>query len=98
MRPTFRNAPAPAIPATIVEKTSGAMIDLIRLRKMSRRKYTLLPQSGRSQPMNPPTISPIMIWMVNDGRYHGLRVLGAIEASCFIYGAESPTDYKPSHE
>jgi len=38
IRPTFRNAPAPAIPATIVENTSGAMIDLIRLMKMSRKK------------------------------------------------------------
>ena len=28
----------PAIPTTMVEMTSGAMIDLIRLRKMSRRK------------------------------------------------------------
>src|SRR5205085_11137738 len=38
MRPTLRSAPAPAIPTTIVENTSGAMIDLIRLMKMSRKK------------------------------------------------------------
>ena len=38
MHPTFFNAPAPAIPTTIVENTSGAMMDLIRLMKMSRKK------------------------------------------------------------
>src|ERR1700704_408025 len=71
MRPTFRNAPAPAIPTTMVEKTSGAMIDLIRLRKMSRRKKTAFPQSGRNQPTVAPTIKPIMICTVSDGQYHG---------------------------
>src|SRR6195256_6603420 len=73
MRPTFRNAPAPAIPTTMVEKTSGAMIDLIRLRKMSRRKKTAFPQSGRNQPTDAPAIKPIMICTVSDGRYHGRR-------------------------
>jgi hypothetical protein len=38
MRPTFLRSPPPAMPTTRVEKTSGAMIDLIRFRKMSRRK------------------------------------------------------------
>ena len=38
MRPTFFRSPPPAMPTTRVEKMSGAMIDLIRLRKMSRRK------------------------------------------------------------
>src|SRR6266404_9709824 len=73
MRPTFFNAPAPAIPTTMVEKTSGAMIDLMRLRKMSRRKKTAFPQSGRNQPTIAPTIKPIMICTVSDGRYHGRR-------------------------
>jgi hypothetical protein len=36
--------------------------------KMSRKVNRVTP-IGRSQPMNPPTISPIMIWVVNDGRY-----------------------------
>jgi hypothetical protein len=36
--PYFFQVAAPAIPTTSVEKISGAMIDLIRLRKMSRRK------------------------------------------------------------
>src|SRR2546426_10395481 len=75
MRPTFRKAPAPAIPTTIVENTSGAMMDLIRLRKMSRRKKTASPQSGRNQPITPPTSSPIMICTVSDGRYHGRRAI-----------------------
>src|ERR1700737_5113707 len=73
MRPTFRNAPAPAIPTKKVEKTSGGMIDLMRLRKMSRRKKTAFPQSGRNQPTVAPTIKPIMICTVSDGRYQGRR-------------------------
>ena len=36
--PTFFKSPPPAIPITIVEKTRGAIIDLIRLRKISRTK------------------------------------------------------------
>ena len=35
---TFFKSPPPAIPTTRVEKISGAMIDLMRFRKMSRRK------------------------------------------------------------
>src|SRR4029453_6827114 len=81
MRPTFRNAPAPAIPTTMVEKTSGAMIDLIRLMKRSRKKEPDFPQPGPRQPITPPTISPIMICTVKDGRYHGRRVCAAFIGS-----------------
>src|SRR4029453_18965975 len=35
----------------------------------------------RSQPITPPTISPIMIWTVKDGRYHGRRVWAAFIGS-----------------
>ena len=38
----------------------------------------MLPQSGRIQPMNPPTTRPIMIQAVSDRRYQGLRGLEAI--------------------
>src|SRR6059058_430577 len=73
MRPTLRSAPAPAMPPTMVENTSDAIIDLIRLMKMSRKKYTAFPQSGRSQPISPPTTNPIMICTVKEGRYHRRR-------------------------
>src|SRR6266404_3226845 len=71
IRPTFFRSPPPAIPTTRVEKISGAMIDLIRLRKISRRKKILLPQSGLSQPMIPPNTKPIKIWVVRVGLYQG---------------------------
>src|SRR5258707_7833439 len=75
IRPTFLRSPPPAIPTTRVEKISGAMIDLIRLRKMSRRKKILLPQSGLSQPMIPPNTNPIIIWVVSVVLYQGRTIL-----------------------
>src|SRR3954453_10836001 len=78
MRPTFLRSPPPAMPTTRVEKTSGAMTDLMRLRKISRRKKTLFPQSGPSHPRSPPTTRPIMIQVVSDRRYQGLRGCGTV--------------------
>src|SRR3954467_10726581 len=73
IRPTFLRSPPPAMPTTRVEKIRGAMIDLMRLRKMSRRTKRLFPHSGWTYPSTPPATRPIRIQVVSDRRYQGLR-------------------------
>src|SRR3989440_3430388 len=72
------------MPTTSVEKTSGAMIDLMRFRKMSRRKKTALPQSGRRYPSRPPTTSPTRIQPVSESLHQGRRPATALLFSSAI--------------
>src|SRR6266404_3041430 len=95
IRPTFFRSPPPAIPTTRVEKISGAMIDLIRLRKMSRRKKILLPQSGLSQPMIPPNTNPITIWVVSVGLYQGRTAVFFLEAEGFAIEFRRLNHHRP---
>src|SRR5215212_3735496 len=66
MRPTCRMSPVPAMPMTRVEKISGAMIDLIRLRKRSESGRTAVPHSGAIQPRRTPRMRPMKIFVVRD--------------------------------
>src|SRR5436305_15136814 len=78
------------MPTTRVEKTRGAMTDLMRLRKMSRRKKTLFPQSGRTHPRSPPATRPTRIQVVSDSRYQGFcggRGSGALSVDGVDLGA-----------
>ncbi len=59
-------SPVPAIPITSVEKMSGAITDLIRLRNRIERGRSAIPQSGFSQPKRMPRMRPMKIFVVSE--------------------------------
>ena len=81
MRPTFLMSPVPAMPCTMLAKTSGAIIALIRCRKMSRPSVSHSSQpafvaGGRlliHQPTRQPTTNPRRICFVRLGWYQDRR-------------------------
>src|SRR5213594_405686 len=68
MRPIALSSPVPAIPTTRVEKTSGAMIILMRRRKASAKGLVAVPNGGQMYPTAMPSTSAIRIWAVRPGR------------------------------
>ena len=81
IRPTFFMSPVPAMPWTMLPSTSGAIITLMRLRKMSRTRLSHWLQAARwpsgspiiHHPTRHPSTSPIMIWRVSDRWCQGFR-------------------------
>ncbi len=68
MRPMVRRSPAPAMPTTSVENSSGAMIILIMRRKRSASGLIATPSDGFSQPMRMPMARPMKICVVRPGK------------------------------
>src|SRR5512146_1528499 len=61
--------PVPATPTTNVAKMSGAMIDLIRRRKMVPSRPNSLAGPGNAAPNAVPATSPIRIQRVSEWRF-----------------------------
>ena len=78
--PTFFKSPPPAMPITIVENTSGAMMDLIRFRKISRMKESEEENSGAIHPRNTPNMRPKKICLGREICHHGLFT----DCSCML--------------
>ena len=66
MRPSAALSPMWAMPATNVEKTSGAMIILISLMKASPSGFILAPSSGWKWPSSTPTVTANRTWTYRD--------------------------------
>ena len=66
IRPMVLMLPVPAIPTTKVAKMSGAMIDLIRRRKMVPNRPSSFAGPGNAAPNATPATSAIRIQAVSD--------------------------------
>src|SRR5580704_12169526 len=61
--------PVPAIPTTKVANSSGAMMDLIKRRKMVPSRPNSFASPGNAAPKATPATSAIRIQTVSDGRF-----------------------------
>jgi len=69
MRPMVLTLPVPAMPATSVPNNNGAMIDLIRRRKIVPSRPIFTAGAGKATPNAMPATSAIRIQVVRDGRF-----------------------------
>src|SRR5882757_608706 len=67
-RPTFFRSECPAIPTTRTPKSSGAMITLMRRRKIVPRSCKLTATAGASWPSSAPARRPTKIQVVSERR------------------------------
>src|SRR5678815_1908521 len=64
----FMSSPCPAIPTTSVEKSKGAISDLIMFRKIVDRGLRVTARPGASHPRSTPTTIEMMIHCVSEIR------------------------------
>src|SRR6266567_4329032 len=82
MRPMVLMLPDPAMPATSVANVSGAMIDLIRRRKIVPSRRISLAGPGNSAPKAMPATSEIRIHVVSEGFFMRYTIMTTCVESC----------------